>query len=138
MIKEKENTNLTEKKKIKYPHIKQSSGINLTAHALTRMAERGIPILAVNKTIAFGRIMRGRGATIYAIGKKEISLLLEKGIDLKGFEGVHVVMSKIGSVLTVYRNLNLPKLKPRHRMPERIFRQNQRARDFEYESFGAI
>ena len=102
------------------------------------MAERGIPMKAVNKTIAFGRIMRGRGATIYAIGRKEISLLLDKGIDLKRFEGIHVVMSKIGLVLTVYRNLSMPRLKPRKRMPERIFKQNQRARDFEFESYGMI
>jgi hypothetical protein len=138
MTKQNENSNLTKNKKIKYPHLKPSSGANLTVHALNRMAERGIPMKAVNKTIAFGRIMRGRGATIYAIGKKEISILLDKGIDLKRFEGVHVVMSKIGSVLTVYRNLNLPKLKPKHRMPDRIFRQNQRARDFEFESYGTI
>jgi hypothetical protein len=90
------------------------------------MQQRGISHEAVFQTIAFGRISRGRGATIYAIGKKEISEFAEDGIDLSGYEGVHVVMTRRGTVSTVYRNVSVPKLKPRKRMPQRIFRQNLR------------
>jgi len=102
------------------------SSQNLSEHALERMQQRGISHQAVFQTIAFGRIGRGRGATIYAIGKKEIAEFAKDGIDLSDYEGVHVVMTRRGTVSTVYRNLSVPKLKPRKRMPERIFRQNLR------------
>jgi hypothetical protein len=104
----------------------EQSPHSLSEHALERMQQRGISHEAVFQTIAFGRISRGRGATIYAIGKKEISEFAEDGIDLSGYEGVHVVMTRRGNVSTVYRNVSVPKLKPRKRMPQRIFRQNLR------------
>ena len=100
------------------------SSHSLSEHALERMQQRGISHEAVFQTIAFGRISRGRGATIYAIGKKEISEFAKDGIDLSGYEGVHVVMTRKGTVSTVYRNVSVPKLKPKKRMPRRIFRQN--------------
>jgi hypothetical protein len=104
----------------------EDSPHSLSEHALERMQQRGISHEAVFQTIAFGRISRGRGATIYAIGKKEISEFAEDGIDLSGYEGVHVVMTRRGTVSTVYRNISVPKLKPKKRMPQRIFRQNLR------------
>ena len=110
---------------------------SLSEHALERMQQRGISHEAVFQTIAFGRISRGRGATIYAIGKKEITEFAEDGIDLSDYEGVHVVMTRRGTVSTVYRNLSVPKLKPKKKMPERIFKQNLR-RFRAKESFGLI
>ena len=104
---------------------------SLTDHAIERMQQRGISNEAVFQTISFGRISRGRGATIYAIGKKEISEYAKDGIDLTPYEGVHVVMTRIGTISTVYRNLDIPKVKPKKKIPQRIFRQNirrQRAR----------
>ena len=103
----------------------------LSEHALERMQQRGISHEAVFLAIAFGRISRGRGATIYAIGKKEISEYAKDGIDLTPYEGVHVVMTRIGTISTVYRNFDIPKVKPKKKIPQRIFRQNirrQRAR----------
>jgi hypothetical protein len=113
------------------------SSQNLSEHALERMQQRGISHQAVFQTIAFGRIGRGRGATIYAIGKKEITEFAKDGIDLSQYEGVHVVMSRRGIITTVYRNSDMPRLKPRKRMPERIFRQNLR-RFGAKESFGLM
>ena len=104
----------------------QDSHHSLSEHALERMQQRGICHAAVFQTIAFGRISRGRGATIYAVGKKEVAEFAKDGIDLSFCEGVHVVMTRRGLISTVYRNLSMPKLKPRTRMPERIFRQNMR------------
>ena len=105
---------------------------SLTDHAIERMQQAcGISNEAVFQTISFGRISRGRGATIYAIGKKEISEYAKDGIDLTPYEGVHVVMTRIGTISTVYRNLDIPKVKPKKKIPQRIFRQNirrQRAR----------
>ena len=109
----------------------EQSPHSLSEHALERMQQRGISHEAVFQTIAFGRISRGRGATIYAIGKKEISEYAKDGIDLTPYEGVHVVMTRIGTISTVYRNLDIPKVKPKKKIPQRIFRQNirrQRAR----------
>ena len=115
----------------------EDSPHSLSEHALERMQQRGISNEAVFQTIAFGRIGRGRGATIYAIGKKEIAEFAKDGIDLSQYEGVHVVMTRRGTVSTVYRNLSLPKLKPKKRMPQRTFRQNLR-RFGARESFGLI
>ena len=110
---------------------------SLSEHAIERMQQRGISHKAVFQTIAFGRISRGRGATIYAIGKKEIAEFAKDGIDLSQYEGVHVVMSRRGIITTVYRNADMPRLKPRKRMPRRIFRQNLR-RIGARESFGLM
>lgn len=99
---------------------------SLTEHARDRMLQRGICLWAVFQTLAFGRIARGRGATIYAVGKKEVAEFAKDGIDLSFCEGVHIVMTRRGLISTVYRNLSMPKLKPRTRMPERIFKQNMR------------
>ena len=99
---------------------------SMTEHARARMLQRGISFEAVFQAIAFGRIARGRGATIYAVGKKEVSEAAKHGINLSFCEGVHVVMNRAGVVLTVYRNLSMPKVKPRRKMPERVFRQNRR------------
>ena len=104
----------------------EDSPHSLSEHALERMQQRRISHEAVFQTIAFGRISRGRGATIYVIGKKEVSEFAEDGIDLSDYEGVHVVMTRRGTVSTVYRTLSVPKLKPKKRMPQRIFRQNLR------------
>jgi len=98
----------------------------ISDHARQRMGERGISNEAVFQVIAFGRIARGRGATIYAIGKKEVTEVAKHGINLSFCEGMHVVMNRSGIVLTVYRNLSMPKVKPRRKMPERVFRQNRR------------
>ena len=109
----------------------------LTEHARSRMSERGISFEAVFQAIAFGRIARGRGATIYAIGKKEVAESAKHGINLSFCEGVHVVMNRSGVVLTVYRNLSMPKVKPRRKMSDRVFRQN-RSRELARESFAMM
>ena len=93
-------------------------------HALERMRKREISERVVLKTISFGRILRGRGATIYAIGKKEISKYSKQGIDLANCEGIHVIINKSSTISTAYRNLSMPRLKPKSRMPQRIFKQN--------------
>ena len=62
------------------------------------------------------------------MGKKEIASCAADDIDLSSCEGIHVVMNGDGVVSTVYRNHSLPKMKPRRRIPERIFRENRKRR----------
>ena len=107
----------------------------VSGHARVRMSQRGISIHEIFLVIAFGRISRGRGATIYVVGKKEIASCAADDIDLSSCEGIHVVMNGDGVVSTVYRNHSLPKMKPRRRIPERIFRENRKRRKSAEKSF---
>jgi hypothetical protein len=50
------------------------------------------------------------------IGKKEIEWSRREGVDLSAHAGVHVLLScDDGSVMTVYRNWNLRRLRPKSR-----------------------
>jgi hypothetical protein len=67
------------------------------------MTYRGIPAELVETVIEYGRAVHTRGAVIHAIGRKEVERYRED-IDLSQCEGVQVVCSVEGTVLTVYRN----------------------------------
>lgn len=87
----------------------------LTQHALQRMDMRGFSSSEVNLAITFGRNVHTRGAIIYVVGRKEISLCAAFGIDLSDLDGLQVVCSNDGAVMTVYRNRDLRGLRPRRR-----------------------
>jgi len=70
----------------------------------------------------FGRLVRVRGAEVYALGRKEVNRLATVGIDVSEYEGVQVICAADGSVMTVYRNLDFRGLRPRSR--PRIGRRN--------------
>jgi len=76
----------------------------LTRHATERMAQRGIPSEVIENVIEYGRAVNMRGAVIHAIGRKEVERLRQNDLDLSASEGVQVVCSPDGTVLTVYRN----------------------------------
>ena len=92
-------------------------GIRLTMHASQRMNTRGIPESAVRATLMHGRVVHVRGAVIHAIGRKEVSRFQQRGIDLSRYEGVQIVCTPGGTILTVYRNRDFRGLRPRHRTP---------------------
>ena len=127
-----EENSLTENKKSKtyISFGKESYSVNnfeiLSEHAKQRIFDRGIKIDFVFRTIGVGRISRGRGATIYSIGKKEIKKYSIQKINLQPCEGIHVVTNRSGLVLTVYKNLAMPKLKPRKKLSEKVFKENRR------------
>jgi hypothetical protein len=77
-----------------------------TCHSRKRMQHRGIDQVAVEAVLEFGREVFTRGAVIHAIGRREIEQWNDEGIDLSGYDGIQVVCSHEGSVLTVYRNRN--------------------------------
>lgn len=87
----------------------------LTTHAQTRMTGRRISETALSAVIDYGRVVYTRGAKIYVIGRKEVTTFLRKGVELADFEGIHVVCSLDGAILTTYRNHNLRGLRPRGR-----------------------
>lgn len=86
---------------------------NFTDHARKRLIKRSIDPAAVSAAIDYGRIVHVRGADIYVIGRREISLLRRHGLDLSKYEGVQVVCSRDGAIVTVYRNRNFRSLRPR-------------------------
>lgn len=89
----------------------QLSSIAFTDHALQRMTGRRINNEDVENVMLFGREVHTRGASIFVIGRKEVTQYLVKGVDLRRQEGVQVVCSPDGAVLTVYRNHDFSSLK---------------------------
>lgn len=86
---------------------------DLTKHARERMGARRLSPEAVETALDHGRIVRVRGAEIYAVGRREVEKLSRDGIDISRFEGVQVVCSPQGAILTVYRNRDFSGLRPR-------------------------
>ena len=89
--------------------------ISYTRHARKRMTARRISATALAAVLQYGRMVYVRGAKIHVIGRKEVQALLRKGIELADFEGIHVVCSIEGSVMTTYRNRDFRGLRPRGR-----------------------
>ena len=88
----------------------------LTPHARKRMHQRSLPEQAVTCALAYGRVVYTRGVRIHAIGKKEVDILYQKGIDIRDHEGVQVLCEpKAEVVMTVYRNRDFRTLRPRRR-----------------------
>jgi hypothetical protein len=87
----------------------------LTQHALQRMGTRGLSSSEVSLVLAYGRQVHTRGAMIYVVGRKEISRCAAFGIDLSELDGLQVICSTGGTILTVYRNRDFRGLRPRRR-----------------------
>lgn len=83
----------------------------LTVHATLRSHGRRIPMDAIEAAFDFGRLVHVRGAEVYAIGRREVAEAERDGVDLSAYEGVHVICSVDGRVLTVYRNHDLSGLR---------------------------
>jgi len=84
----------------------------LTQHAWERMTSRGLSLDAVHAVMDYGRLVYTRGAAICAIGRKEVKHFARQGIDLTQYEGVQVVCSQDGAVMTTYRNRDFRGLRP--------------------------
>lgn len=84
----------------------------ISLHAQDQMDARSISADALRSALKYGRTSWTRGARIYAIGRKEVQSYRTHGVDLARFEGVHVVESIDGTIITVYRNRDLRGLRP--------------------------
>ena len=98
----------------------------LTRHAAERMAVRGLPQAAVVAALTYGRLVCVRGAEIHVIGNREVKRLRSEGLDLSRYEGVQVVCSQDGAIVTVYRSHDFRSLRPR-RPRRRLQRRSRQA-----------
>lgn len=78
--------------------------LHFTHHALTRMNARALHRDVVADVLRFGWRHHARHALTYVVGRRAIRDAARRGIDLRRCDGVHVVCSPEGAVLTVYRN----------------------------------
>jgi hypothetical protein len=95
------------------------SEYSLTRHAWERMSGRGLSPAAIRLVLNYGRAVHIRGATIYVVGRREVEDYRQDGIELSSAEGVQVVCTESGSILTAYRNRDLRGLRPSSRRNRR-------------------
>lgn len=81
-------------------------------HAQTREGQRGISKKQVMLAYKYGRVIHARRATYYVIGKKEIERYGSIEPELKAMNGIQLVVSSNGTVLTAFRNKDLRKIRP--------------------------
>jgi hypothetical protein len=98
-----------------YDEVTSLSDRVLTLHAQKRMAARSFSAEAVTAVLAFGRSIHTRGAEIRVIGRKEVAQYRLQGINLTPFEGVQLICSSDGAVITMYRNRDFRRLRPQRR-----------------------
>lgn len=75
-------------------------------HAHKRANQRGVTADTVAHILRFGRKQHQKGAVYYSIGRKEVSKYKHLCPALKNMNGLHVVMSLSGEILTIFRNKN--------------------------------
>ncbi len=79
----------------------------VTAHARTRMSQRAIRPEILRLAMIFGREVHAANAVFVVVGRREVSEARVDGIDINDLEGIHVVCSRGGDVITVYRDRTL-------------------------------
>ena len=97
------------------PHRPAFDGLyNLSVHATSRMFGRSFSPQAIEKALTYGEPVYDRGGLIFRIGKKQIKQCQNFGEDLSDLEGLHIVCSPDGHILTVYRNRDFRTLRKSH------------------------
>ncbi|MDO6718693.1 hypothetical protein Q4575_04735 [Psychrosphaera sp. 1_MG-2023] len=89
-----------------------ASGLTNSLHAQIREGQRGISQKQVLLAYRYGRIIHARRAVYHVVGKKEIEKYGDIEPDLKNMNGVQLVMSANGTVLTAFKNKDLRKVRP--------------------------
>jgi len=84
-----------------------------TNHAMERGRDRCLSDSAIDAALTYGRMVHQRGADIYAIGRRDLGVCLNRRLDLGAYEGTHVVCTRQGVILTVYRDRRLRGLRNR-------------------------
>lgn len=86
---------------------------HLTRHAERRMYARGLCRSLLALVLRYGRRVHVRGALIRAVGRREVIRQRGRGVDLSVCEGLQVVCTGDGRVITVYRNRDFRGLRRR-------------------------
>lgn len=81
-------------------------------HAQVREGQRGITNYQVMLVYKYGRVIHSRRAVYHVIGSKEIKKYGDIEPELKNMNGVQLVMSANGTVLTAFKNKDLRKVRP--------------------------
>jgi hypothetical protein len=81
-------------------------------HAQIRESQRGISHKQIVLAYQYGRVIHSRRAVYHVIGKKEIEKYGSIEPGLKKMNGIQLVMSSSGTVLTAFRNKDLRKVRP--------------------------
>ncbi len=90
--------------------------IALSSHALKRMFGRYITSDAVLLTLHYGEQIEQDGARLFHLGRRQMPTFLSPA-KASRIEGITVVVSRDGVVLTVYRQRDIPrKLRRRGRI----------------------
>ena len=85
--------------------------LSLTNHAAIRMQQRGISRAALQAVLDFWRRIHAKGLTFYVVGRKEVALYADRGVNLTNFEGLQVLVAADGAVVTTYRSRDLHAIK---------------------------
>lgn len=93
--------------------IVNSSHVTFSQHAEMRMDARSIGAEAIKGVIRCGRVVYVNKAKIFFVGRREVRQHAMHGIDISAWEGIHVVTSLSGVVVTTYRNSDIRHLRPR-------------------------
>lgn len=88
---------------------------HLTKHAHHRCATRGISTEAVSMVVNFGSQTYKQGAFHYTVGWRDISYWAKQGVDLNKFNGIRVVCTHNGKVLTTYRHFHRSRTGRKHK-----------------------
>ena len=81
-------------------------------HAQVREGQRGISDKQLMLAYRYGRVIHSRRAVYRVIGSKEIKKYGDIEPELKNMNGVQLVMSANGRVLTAFKNKDLRKVRP--------------------------
>ena len=81
----------------------------ITTHAKKRMTQRGISQTTIELAISIGRYFYSKEALFFFIGKKEVKKYSKVVPLITKDEGVVVISSLEGTILTTYRNRNFLK-----------------------------
>lgn len=97
----------------------------MTLHAEVRMQQRGLCPADVRATLNYGRCIHAKGVTFYVMGRKEVERYSAVGINLSELNGVQVLVSTDGAVITAYRSRDLHSIKVASKIQRRQARKNQ-------------
>lgn len=78
--------------------------LGLTNHAAKRSTQRGMKNKHIANLLRFGRKNYKNGAIYYSVGTKEISRYKDICPGLKEMNGMHLIVSINGNVITMFRN----------------------------------